>query len=121
MVGLAWEKLVPPRPSLSFEIVQPDGASVYFNLGPHPPRLWPEDVDLVHRIWLELSEQHFGAQLHHRDVIRAALRRFERELNSETGVELMDEIKHELGAGDHSDQRDFEDAAAVTRDSRLHP
>ena len=29
--------------------------SVFFNLGPHPPRLWPEDIDLAHRLWLELS------------------------------------------------------------------
>ena len=29
--------------------------SMYVNLGPHPPRLWPEDIDLVHELWLQLS------------------------------------------------------------------
>jgi hypothetical protein len=58
VVGEAWESLTPPRPSLSLEIVLPDSTqSVYFNLGPHPPRLWPEDVDRVHRLWLELCSQ----------------------------------------------------------------
>ena len=30
--------------------------STYVNLGPHPPRLWPEDVDRLHELWLRLSE-----------------------------------------------------------------
>ena len=45
------------------------GRRSYVNLGPHPPRLWPEDVDLVHEMWLELSEKYAGAKLHHRDVV----------------------------------------------------
>ena len=43
-VGREWETLPEPRPSLSLEIVAPDEEeSVFFNLGPHPPRLWPEE------------------------------------------------------------------------------
>jgi hypothetical protein len=38
-VGKQWESLPPPRPALSLEIVQDDGQSLFFNLGPHPPRL----------------------------------------------------------------------------------
>ena len=75
-VGDYWEQLPEPRPSLSLEIVlanQKD--TVFFNLGPHPPRLWPEDIDLVHRLWLELSARGPGAKLHHRDIIGVALRR----------------------------------------------
>ncbi len=55
-VGLFWEQLPEPRPSLSLEIVLENQKDVvFFNLGPHPPRLWPEDIDLAHRLWLELS------------------------------------------------------------------
>lgn len=97
LVGMAWETLAEPRPSLSFEVVLPDGQSSFFNLGPHPPRLWPEDVELVHRLWLELSEKHFGANLHHRDVVRAALRRFEKELNAPSSEEALEEIRNEVG------------------------
>jgi hypothetical protein len=94
-VGLAWEMLAEPRPSLSFEIVLPDGESAFYNLGPHPPRLWPDDVELVHRLWLELSEK-FGANLHHRDVIRAALRRFEEELNSPAAGKVIEHLRQEV-------------------------
>jgi hypothetical protein len=95
MVGMAWETLPEPRPSLSFEIVRPDGESAFFNLGPHPPRLWPDDVELVHRLWLELSRKHFGATLHHRDVVRAALRRFESDLNSPAATEVIEQMRAE--------------------------
>ena len=56
-IGLAWEKLPEPRHPFSLEIITPDRPSVYVNLGPHPPRLWPEDLDRAHELWLQLSEE----------------------------------------------------------------
>lgn len=95
-VGKEWECLPEPRPSLSLEIVQDDGESVFFNLGPHPPRLWPEDVDLAHRLWLELSEEYFGAKIHHRDVVGIALKRMAQDLRSERRGEVAEDLRHEL-------------------------
>lgn len=80
LIGLAWESLPEPRHPFSLEIIRPDRPSVYVNLGPHPPRLWPEDVDRLHEIWLKLSES-VGSKLHHRDVVGIALRRLEEELD----------------------------------------
>jgi hypothetical protein len=54
-MGQAWEKLPPPRHPFSLEVISPDRESVFVNLGPHPPRLWPEDLDRLHDLWLELS------------------------------------------------------------------
>ncbi len=69
-IGLAWERLPEPRHPFSLEVISPDRPSTYVNLGPHPPRLWPEDVDLLHEIWLKLSEwTELGSRLHHRDVV----------------------------------------------------
>jgi hypothetical protein len=82
-VGEAWEKLPEPRPTLSLEIIDPaTGESTYFNLGPHPPQLWPEDIELVHNLWLEMDEATKGAKFRHRDVIGVALRRLEAQLHS---------------------------------------
>ncbi len=95
LVGMAWEKLPEPRPSLSFEIVLSVGESLFYNLGPHPPRLWPEDVELAHRLWLELTEK-FGASLHHRDVMGVALRRMAEELKSDREREVLEALAREL-------------------------
>ncbi len=98
--GDAWEKLPRPRPQLSLEIYDAaKGESVYFNLGPHPPRLWPEDVDLLHSLWLELTEKGFGANLHHRDVVRVALRRLDEQLHSDHGNEVLEDVRREAMKG----------------------
>jgi amino acid transporter len=96
LVGLAWEQLPAPRPALSFEVAIPGRESLFYNLGPHPPRLWPDDEELVHELWLELSRNQFGAKLHHRDVVRAALRQFEAELRSPASSTAMERLRTEV-------------------------
>jgi amino acid transporter len=94
-IGLAWEKLPEPRHPLSLEVITPGRPSVYVNLGPHPPRLWPEDLDRAHELWLELSSD-FGARLHHRDVIGVALRRLEKDLSGDRRREVLTDLEGEL-------------------------
>jgi hypothetical protein len=96
-IGRAWETLPEPRHPFSLEIIAPDRPSTFVNLGPHPPRLWPEDVDRLHDIWLRLSgDQAFGSKLHHRDVVGIALRRLERELAEKPDAELPGELGRDL-------------------------
>jgi amino acid transporter len=94
-IGLAWEKLPEPRHPFSLEIISPGRKSVYVNLGPHPPRLWPEDLDRAHDIWLRLSEK-FGSRLHHRDVVGVALRRLQKDLEGERRDEVLTDLESEL-------------------------
>jgi amino acid transporter len=94
--GDAWERLSPPRPQLSLEILdEKNNKQTFFNLGPHPPRLWPEDIELLHELWLNLSDKGPGYKLHHRDVIRVALRRLEAELRTPNAKEVLKEVLHE--------------------------
>jgi hypothetical protein len=96
-IGLAWERLPEPRHPFSLEITSPDRPSIYVNLGPHPPRLWPEDVARLHRIWLRLSQNpDLGAKLHHRDIVGVALRRLEEELDSADPESIRDAIEDEV-------------------------
>lgn len=97
-IGLAWESLPEPRHPFSLEILAQGRPSHFVNLGPHPPRLWPEDVDRLHNLWLDLTKGEFGSKLHHRDVVGVALQRLERDL-SEASVrrdEVMVDIESEL-------------------------
>jgi amino acid transporter len=90
-IGLAWERLPEPRHPFSLEIITPGRPSMYVNLGPHPPRLWPEDVDRVHELWLRLSQQ-VGSKLHHRDIVGVALERLEKDLVNGREQEVVDEL-----------------------------
>jgi amino acid transporter len=94
-IGLAWEKLPEPRHPFSLEIISPDRPSIYVNLGPHPPRLWPEDLDRAHDLWLRLQEN-FGSRLHHRDVVGVALRRLQKDLDNERRDEVLTDLEKEL-------------------------
>jgi len=95
-IGLAWEKLPEPRHPFSLEISSAERPSIYVNLGPHPPRLWPEDLDRAHDLWLKLSEN-FGSRLHHRDVIGVALRRLEKDLEAaDRNGEVLTDLEKEL-------------------------
>jgi amino acid transporter len=95
-IGLAWERLPEPRHAFSLEITNPDRPSAFVNLGPHPPRLWPEDVDRLHRLWLRLcGDGQMGGRLHHRDVVGVALRRLEQELDNGRDREIRQEIEQE--------------------------
>ncbi len=89
-IGLAWEKLPPPRHAFSLEIIAPDRPSVFVNLGPHPPRLWPDDLDRLHDLWLRLTgEKLIGSKLHHRDVVGLALERLQYDLDTDKKSEIL--------------------------------
>jgi amino acid transporter len=95
-IGHAWERLPEPRHAFSLEIISPDRSPVFVNLGPHPPRLWPEDIDIVHEMWLELSDKYAGAKLHHRDIVGVALRRMREQLKSTNRKEVVEDILEEI-------------------------
>ena len=95
-IGQAWERLPEPRHPFSLEIITPDRPSIFVNLGPHRPRLWPEDLDLLHKMWLELTDEYTGSKLHHRDVVGVALRRMSEQLQSDDRAEVVRDILQEI-------------------------
>src|SRR5271168_4286801 len=95
-IGLAWESQPEPRHAFSLEIITKDRPSTYVNLGPHPPRLWPEDVDRLHELWLRLSgHESVGSRLHHRDIVGLALRRLEKDLADGKREQVMTDLDDE--------------------------
>jgi len=95
-IGKAWEKHPEPRHPFSLEIITPDRPSTFVNLGPHPPRLWPEDIDLVHEMWLEISDKYAGSKVHHRDIVGVALRRMREQLKSQQRDQVVHDVLEEL-------------------------
>jgi amino acid transporter len=78
-VGQAWEALPEPKRQFTFYVVKPDGASLSFHIGPHAPAIEPHEVQLVHRLWLNLRRAPEMQDLHHSDILSYALTRMATE------------------------------------------
>jgi nucleotide-binding universal stress UspA family protein len=55
LAGDAWERLQDPKPRVVLEIASPNGETREFWLGPHTPRLREQDIELMHRMWREVT------------------------------------------------------------------
>ncbi len=93
--GDAWERLPTPKPHLTVEIYSPTGQEEIFYLGPHAPRLTPQEIDLLHSIWLRFSPE-VGADLHHHDIVHFALNELERELADGKQTEIVARLREHL-------------------------
>ncbi|HEX4067724.1 MAG TPA: APC family permease [Acidobacteriaceae bacterium] len=74
-VGQAWENLPEPKRQFTFYVVMPNGEAEAFHIGPHAPALQAEDVQLVHRLWLNFRRDPEMQGLHHSDIVTYALTR----------------------------------------------
>ncbi len=78
-VGQAWEALPQPKRQFTFYVIMPDGKDMSFHIGPHAPTLQGEDVQLVHRLWLNFRRDPEMEGLHHSDIVTYALTRLATE------------------------------------------
>jgi len=96
VAGQAWERLPDPKPQLTLEIFSPGGQEHIFYLGPHAPRLTPKEVDLLHGIWLRLSNEVAPEELHHHDVVHFALEELRNEMNDSGEEEIVQRLRQHL-------------------------
>ena len=99
LTGDAWERLPEHRPRVTLEIYGPDGSIREYQLGPHTPRLRPEDLELLHRLWLEITSDPKFAGTHHYHVVSLALEELQKELKTNQRSELLDKLMDEVQQG----------------------
>jgi nucleotide-binding universal stress UspA family protein len=102
LTGDAWERLPEPRPRVTMEVYAPDGSFRDYPLGPHMPRLRREDVELMHKLWLDLTSDPKFAGAHHYNVVALALEELQRELQTDKRAEILDKLAQELHKGHNS-------------------
>jgi len=96
LTGDAWERLPEPRPRLALEIHAPTGSVHEYPLGPHTPRLRPEDLELMHKVWLDITSDPKYAGAHHYHIVALALEELRRELNSPERAALLAKLLDEM-------------------------
>jgi hypothetical protein len=62
-------------------VLRKDGGVQRFSLGAHLPDLSNADIDHIHQLWVAAVKE-LGPDIHHRDIVRAALAGLEEDLQS---------------------------------------
>lgn len=94
-VGQAWEALAEPKRQFTFYVIKPDGEALSFHIGPHAPTIPADEVQLVHRLWLNLRRDPSMRNLHHSDVVTYALTRMASEFAQDKEGLLL-RLQHDL-------------------------
>jgi hypothetical protein len=96
LLGEAWDRIEKSRHVRSRLVAyRLTGEIETFLLGPHAPPLSQEDLDLIHRLWLDAVNR-YGLDVHHRDVVRAALEELERDLGGADRERALARIAEQL-------------------------
>jgi amino acid transporter len=96
LTGDAWERMPEPRPRLCLEVCAPDGTVHEYTIGPHTPRLRPQDVELMHQLWLNITKDPKFAGTHHYHIVALALDELQRELSTEQRTELLQKLQQKV-------------------------
>jgi amino acid transporter len=82
LLGQSWEKIEGSDKLRTRLVTCKRGGEIeLFHLGPHPPTLTLDDLDLIHRLWLDAVGA-VGLDIHHRDVVRVAIEELAEEMAS---------------------------------------
>jgi hypothetical protein len=105
MIGDAWERLPnKPKRQVCFHVVEPDNRVDDFDIGAHAPKLADEDVNIIHKLWLDVTNERGMDDLHHKEIVTAALAHLEEQLKSKGRQEMLDRMRALIGKRSCKDQ-----------------
>jgi amino acid transporter len=96
--GEVWERLErKPARQVTFRVVYPDGKYEDFSLGAHPPRLSTCDLNLIHELWLDVTQCEGVKDAHHRDVVAVALEMLNEDMKGPRRKDALDRFRRARG------------------------
>jgi hypothetical protein len=95
-LGEVWDR-IPRDHALATQLAvySADGSVKRFSLGAHAPALSAGDVERIHLLWVEAIKA-AGPNIHHRDIVAAALDSFEDELSGNRAAAVA-RLRREAG------------------------
>jgi two-component system, NtrC family, sensor histidine kinase KinB len=92
-VGDAWERIQDERKRKLriLKLISLHGAERVYELGAHRPSITPEDIELTHKLWLDLAGE--NESLHHNEVISVALQRLAHDLAGQERAEAIAQLE----------------------------
>jgi amino acid transporter len=96
-LGEAWDRTPHPADvGTRLVVYTRDGRAHSYALGAHAPELSLDDIDRIHRLWLEAVKA-VGPGVHHRDIVTAALGSFEQSLGGPDRDGAVARLRQQIG------------------------
>jgi amino acid transporter len=97
LLGEAWDRTArqDEHQRTRAVIYYQDGRREVFRLGVHAPELAAPDLERIHRLWVEAVAS-MGPDLHHRDVVAAALAGLEEDLEGPNRESALARIRRQM-------------------------
>jgi hypothetical protein len=93
-IGEAWEAMPQkPKRQVRFRIIGAGDEIKDYYLGAHAPHLSSDEINRIHKLWLEVTHEKGAEHLHHHEVVAVAISRLEQELKSARREEVLREIR----------------------------
>src|SRR5260370_2557578 len=89
-LGEAWERLPgKPHQRVLLRVVGPGDQIMDFYLVAHPPDLTDEEIDFIHKLWLEVTHEQGLEDIRHKQIVVAALVRLSDELHEDRREQVL--------------------------------
>jgi amino acid transporter len=105
LLGVAWER-VERSDTLRTRLLayKLNGEVQDYHLGAHAPTLRADDLELIHRLWLDAVSE-IGMEVHHRDVVRVAVERLDRALLGDGRDEAIRDLRRQASPPETDNHR----------------
>ncbi len=98
-LGDAWDRTPHDRElATRLLVLAKDGGVLVYSLGAHAPTLSPDDVERIHRLWVEAVKV-VGPSIHHRDIVVTALEGLEEDLSGARHDQAINRLRQKIDAG----------------------
>ena len=94
LLGDAWERLAnKPHQRVRFLVIGSDNEILEFYLGAHPPDLSDEEIEFIHKLWLDVSHERGLENVRHKEIVTAAVVRLADELHGNRRKQVLDFLR----------------------------
>src|SRR5947209_7333309 len=94
LLGDAWERLPnKTQERVRFRVIDPSGDIRDFYLGAHAPELTDEEINFIHKLWLNVRCERGLEDIRHKQIVIAALVRLADELHQDRRSQVLEFLR----------------------------
>jgi amino acid transporter len=94
LLGEAWERLAnKPQPRIRFRVIRQDNEIRDYYLGAHAPDLSDEEIEFIHKLWLDVTHEPGLENTRHKQIVVAALVHLADELHGQRRQRVLDFVR----------------------------